>query len=131
MPAWYRASCVTTAKGGNMEPMTGVWEDRIYDGKGDVVKIDIVELEQNGTEVTGTIRRKVPGEQEHRRWTISGKVFDNTFIAIFWSDNPGITSHGCWNLEHTSDTQLTGYYLKIDRDSSKTVAPIRIDLLRT
>ena len=113
-----------------MEPMTGVWEDRIYDGKGDVVKTDIVELEQIGTEVTGTISRKVPNEQEHRRWTLSGKALDSTFIAIFWSGNPGITSHGCWYLEYTSNTQLTGYYLKRDGDSKKPVAPIRIDLVR-
>jgi hypothetical protein len=113
-----------------MEPMTGVWEDRIYDGKGDVVKTDIVELEQRGTEVTGTIRRKVPAGQEHRRWTLSGKVFDSTFIAIFWSGNPGITSHGCWYLDYSSDTQLTGYYLKMDGDSSRPVVPTRIDLVR-
>ncbi|MDF1535144.1 MAG: hypothetical protein P1S46_01410 [bacterium] len=99
--------------------------------KGNIIKSDIVVLEQNGAEVTGTIRRKVPGEQGHRRWSLSGKVLDRTFLAIFWSDNPGIASHGCWYLEPTNDSLLTGYYLKMEGAGKKPVAPIRIDLLRT
>jgi hypothetical protein len=114
-----------------MKPMTGTWEDRIYDETGDVVKSDIVELEQSGTEVTGTIRRKVPGDQDSRRWSLSGRILDGVFLAIFWSDNPGAASYGCWYLEPTNDSLLTGYYIKMEGSSERPPKPIRIDLQRT
>ena len=114
-----------------MEPMTGLWEDRIYDEKGNVVKSDIVELEQSGTEVTGTITRKVPDEQDHRRWSLSGRILDGVFLAIFWSDDPGTASYGCWYLEPTNDSLLTGHYIKMEGSSEMLLKPIRIDLQRT
>ena len=113
-----------------MEFITGTWEDRIYDPEGEVVKSDIITLRQVGEEIAGSIRREYPVEQAHRRWEISGKVLGKDFIAIFWSENPEITSHGCWHLRRRSESLFTGYYLKTDAGDLVSQTPVRLDLIR-
>ncbi len=113
-----------------MDLITGTWEDRIYDLEGKVIKSDVITLRQVGQEIAGNIRRENPAEQAHRRWEIAGKVLGEDFIAIFWSDNPEITSHGCWHLRRENDSLYSGYYMKTDAGDLLTANPVRFDLIR-
>lgn len=113
-----------------MEFITGTWENRIYDPEGEVVKSDIVTIRQVGEEIAGNIRREHPPEQAHRKWELSGKVIGKDFIAIFWSDNPEITSHGCWHLRQQNDSLYSGYYFKTDTADLLSAKPVRMDLER-
>ncbi len=113
-----------------MEFITGTWEDRIYDPEGEVVKSDIITIRQVGEEIAGNIRREHPPEQAHRKWEISGKVIGKDFIAIFWSDNPEITSHGCWHLRREHEDLYSGYYMKTDAGDLLSSKPVRLDLVR-
>ncbi|MGD8352569.1 MAG: hypothetical protein PVJ01_00265 [Pseudomonadota bacterium] len=113
-----------------MDLLTGTWEDRIYDPEGEVIKSDIITLRQVGEEIAGTIRREYPAEQAHRKWEISGKVVGKDFIAIFWSENPEITSHGCWHLHRENDSLFTGYYMKTDAGDLLSAKPVRLDLAK-
>ena len=113
-----------------MDLITGTWEDRIYDPEGEVIKSDIITLRQVGEEIAGNIRREFPTEQAHRKWEISGKVVGKDFIAIFWSDNPEITSHGCWHLRRQNDSLFSGYYMKTDAGDLPSAKPVRLDLVR-
>ena len=113
-----------------MDLITGKWENRIYDPEGEIIKSDIVILRQVGEEIAGSIRREFPAHQAHRKWEIAGKLIGKDFIAIFWSDNPEITSHGCWHLRKESDTLFSGYYMKTDAGDLLTSQPVRLDLIR-
>ncbi len=113
-----------------MDLITGTWEDRIYDPEGEVIKSDIITLRQVGEEIAGNIRREFPTEQAHRKWEISGKVVGKDFIAIFWSDNPEITSHGCWHLRRQNDSLFSGYYMKTDAGDLLSATPVRLDLVK-
>ena len=113
-----------------MESLAGSWEDRIYDSRGKIVKTDAVTLSEEGDQITGEIRRTTPENQAHRRWKLVGKVIDQDFLAFFWSENPGIVSHGCWNLRKTGESVLTGYYLKAGGEDLSAASAIRIDLVK-
>ena len=113
-----------------MDLITGTWTDRIYDPDGDVVKSDVITLRQVGQEIAGNIRREYPADQTHRRWEISGKIIGKDFIAIFWSNNPEIISHGCWSLRRETDSLYCGYYMKTDSGDFLTGNQVRMDLVR-
>jgi hypothetical protein len=113
-----------------MDLITGTWVNRIYDPDGEVVKSDVITLRQVGEEIAGNIHREFPAEQTHRKWEISGKLVGKDFIAIFWSDNPEITSHGCWHLRRDSDSRFTGYYMKTDAGDLLTANPVRMELTK-
>jgi hypothetical protein len=113
-----------------MDLITGTWEDRIYDSEGEVIKSDVITLRQVGQEIAGNIRREYPAEQGHRRWEIAGKLIGEDFIAIFWSENPEIISHGCWQLRRENESLYTGYYLKTDAGDLLSADPVRFDLVR-
>ena len=113
-----------------MDLITGTWEDRIYNPDGEVVKSDVITLRQVGQEIAGNIRREYPAEQSHRRWEISGKVIGKDFIAVFWSDNPEITSHGCWSLRRETDSLYSGYYMKTGSGDFLSGNQVRMDLVR-
>jgi hypothetical protein len=113
-----------------MDLITGTWTDRIYDPEGEVIKSDVITLRQVGLEIAGNIRREYPVDQAHRKWEIAGKLIDKDFIAIFWSDNPEITSHGCWQLRREDDSLYSGYYMKTDAGDMPSAIPVRLDLVR-
>jgi hypothetical protein len=113
-----------------MDLITGTWEDSIYDPDGEVVKSDVITLRQVGQEIAGNIRREYPAGQSHRKWEISGKVIGKDFIAIFWSDNSEITSHGCWNLRRENESLFSGYYMKTDAGDFLSSNKVRMDLVR-
>lgn len=113
-----------------MDLITGTWVNRIYDPDGEVVKADVITLRQVGQEITGNIRREFPAEQTHRRWELAGKLIGKDFIAIFWSDNSEITSHGCWHLGRENDSLFKGYYMKTDGGDLLSSVPVRMDLER-
>jgi hypothetical protein len=113
-----------------MESLAGSWEERIYDSRGNVIKRDIITLNQEGDQITGDIQRIAPGEQSQRRWKLAGKVIGRDFLAIFWSENPDVVSHGCWHLQYTSDSLFTGYYLKAGKGDLSAASAVRIDLVR-
>jgi len=113
-----------------MDLITGTWVNRIYDPGGEIIKADVITLRQVGEEIAGNIRREFPAEQTHRKWEIAGKLIGKDFIAIFWSDNPEITSHGCWHLRGDTDSQFTGYYMKTDAGDLLSAIPVRMDLAR-
>lgn len=113
-----------------MDLITGTWEGRIYDPEGEVIKSDVITLRQVGQEIAGNIRREYPAEQTHRRWEIAGKLIGKDFIAIFWSDNREIISHGCWHVRRESDSLYTGYYLKTDAGDMPGADPVRLDLVK-
>ncbi|UCG38010.1 MAG: hypothetical protein JSV00_07350 [bacterium] len=110
--------------------LDGLWEDRIYDERGDIVKRDVITLTQEGEEITGQIQRIYPQDQARRRWNLMGKLLGNDFMAIFWSDLPDIRSHGCWHLRLTSESLFSGYYLKTDEEDISSTRPVRLDLVR-
>jgi hypothetical protein len=83
-----------------------------------------------GLEIAGNIRREYPAEQAHRKWEIAGKLIGKDFIAIFWSDNPEITSHGCWHLRRENDSQYSGYYMKTDAGDMLSATPVRLDMVK-
>jgi hypothetical protein len=113
-----------------MDLITGTWNGRIYDAGSKIVKSDVITLRQVGQEIAGNIRRESPTEQAHRRWEIAGKVIGEDFIAIFWSDNPEITSHGCWHVRRENDSLFSGYYMKTDAGDFPSANPVRLDLVR-
>ena len=113
-----------------MDLLTGTWTDRIYDPEGEVIKSDVITLRQVGEEIAGNIRREYPVDQSYRKWEIAGKLVGEDFIAIFWSDNPEITSHGCWHLKRENDSLYIGYYLKMDAGDLPSAKTVRIDLVK-
>jgi hypothetical protein len=113
-----------------MDLITGTWESRIYDPEGEVIKSDVITLRQVGQEMARNIRRESPAEQAHRIWELAGKVIGKDFIAIFWSDDPEITSHGCWHVRRENDSLFSGYYMKTDAGDFPSANPVRLDLVR-
>jgi len=113
-----------------MDLITGTWEDRIYDPEGAVIKSDVITLRQVGEEIAGSIRREFPAEQAHRKWEIAGKLIGSDFIAIFWSRNPEVTSHGCWHLRRENEALYSGFYMKTDAGDLLSARPVRMDLVK-
>jgi len=47
-------------------PLTGSWENHIFDEAGTLVKRDALDVRQRGERINGSIRRVEPSDQTHR-----------------------------------------------------------------
>jgi hypothetical protein len=109
---------------------SGLWEHRIFDAAGQVVKRDRMVLKQRGDRVYGSIERTYPPTHVHRRWRMEGRLRGRDFFATFWSLDPTIPSYGCWYLHQANDESFSGYYLRLTEENHKDIAPIRLEIYR-
>ena len=112
---------------------SGTWEDQIFDSNGVVEKKDKFLIVQNGIELSGTIERLFPADQNYRRWKFKGNIQDDSIIACFWPTNKTDASFGCLFVKKQSDGHFVGYYLSRQYLSraitdQNALQPTRIDL---
>lgn len=101
-------------------PLTGVWEDEIYDENNVVVKRDQYHIRQNGTTLSGTFSRIYPEKEQYRVWNFSGKVIGEHMIAYYWPKDQTVVSHGIWYVALTSDFTYEGTYMRMDNNIHAT-----------
>lgn len=107
---------------------SGKWKGSLYDETGsNIVKVDRYKIKQRGNVLLGKIVRISPLEQCHRKWSFIGRIVGNDFIAIFWSNDRGVFSYGCWLMQLKSDFMFSGYYLR-PAFEKLPIVPIKIDL---
>ena len=103
----------------NKAPLSGIWEDEIYDRNGTVIKRDLFYLKQNGDVITGTAKRFYPKEEVGRHYEVYGKIVGNDFIAVFWSTIPVAKSYGSWLISVQGDNFFKGHYLRLPDKSCR------------
>ncbi|HEU0055189.1 MAG TPA: hypothetical protein VFQ39_18510, partial [Longimicrobium sp.] len=90
----------------------GKWDQLIYATDTDPEKRDIVVCRQHGNKVTGKIQRVIPTQDDKSRWNIVGRLFEQSLVGIFWSEDPGYISFGTFWLVHSGHHLYKGYYTK-------------------
>jgi len=109
-------------------PFTGLWENHIYNEKGEIIKRDLIKVKQRGEILHGVISRFEPEDQIHRQWKMIGRIRGQDFFAIFWSIDPGVYSYGSWYVRQRGDYHFEGYYLKfVEEEEKYGIKPIRLD----
>jgi hypothetical protein len=108
----------------------GHWIDEIFDPNNEIVKRDEIEMNQRGQEISGTIRRIFPEDQNYRRYKFRGLIRGESILVVFWSIDENIRSFGSWNVHHTGDFIYEGYYLSyIGSDIEKI--PIKLTKIKS
>ncbi len=99
----------------------------ILDDAGQVVKVDRLKIKQYKDVLSGSIERKLPEAEHHRKWKFEGRLRGADFFAIFWSVDTSVMSYGCWYVHQQSDNVLNGYYLRLaQQGTSVTTIPLRL-----
>jgi len=97
-------------------PLSGEWEQLIYDEKGQLVKRDRVKLRHIKDTVMGSIRREwsKKGDETYKRWKFLGRVRHRLLFAIFWTTderrNP--ESYGTIQLLSKGE-EMEGFYVRL------------------
>lgn len=111
-------------------PFTGIWENRIRNSEGEVIKRDRSYMRQRGNFIYGTCSRLIPENQTDRAWKFAGRVAGSSIYFIYWSTDPRrFDSHGCLAVRQESRDLYKGYYLKVDKNTFQMV-PHRVDMVR-
>lgn len=106
---------------------TGTWVTEILDDTGQVVKVDRLKMKQYKDVLSGSIERKLPEAEHHRKWKFEGRLRGADFFAVFWSVDKSVMSYGCWYVHQQSDNVLNGYYLRLaQQGTSVTTIPLRL-----
>ncbi len=115
---------------------TGKWEQLIYENEdeqytGSVIKRDIYEIKHTKIfytgklviNISGTIRRVAPAEQQHRRWDCIGYL-DGEVLTILYQSKELQKSRGCIYLRLFKDFEFRGYYLEEHKDGTIDKTPL-------
>lgn len=115
---------------------TGQWDQLIYKNEdvlyeGEVIKrdrynISHIKLLYSGKliiNIKGTIQRKFPLEQNHRRWDCIGYL-DGDVLTILYQSDEAQKSRGCIYLRLENDFEFRGYYLEEHRDGMIDKTPV-------
>lgn len=97
---------------------TGIWRTEILDDAGQVVKVDRLKVKQYNDVLSGSIERKIPENEAHRKWKFEGRLRGADFFAVFWSVDTSVMSYGCWYVHQQSDNVLNGYYLRLSQQGT-------------
>ena len=94
---------------------SGIWNDAIYDNNNNVVKIDEIKMQHNKRtdEFVGRITRKMPVDQDYRKWKCKGVFRNNVMLMVFWPEK-NLLSYGVMYLVLDGDFKYKGYYLKYE-----------------
>jgi len=92
----------------------GEWWQHIPAHGRQPAKLDLVSCRHTGDELTATIRRVEPEEQDHKRWTFLGHVRNSMVFGAFFSDDPNDLSYGTIFLRvGVEATRLDGHYTRL------------------
>lgn len=94
---------------------SGEWQSSILDNNGIVIKKDNLLLVEKYGKITGTMKRIIPVEQNHREWLVSGFAQKgHILLAIIAKDENQASDGSVYVMQKYDERDNTydGFYLK-------------------